>query len=95
MFSFLTNHRHVCGIHLIRTVGQILVVILYASHIFGCLWWVTSRYDEDASWWQRDGLEIDDATSTYIASLYWAATTITTVRRNRVRASNRGGKQSD
>lgn len=60
--------------------GQILVVILYASHIFGCVWWVTSRYDEDASWWERDGLEIDDATSTYIASLYWATTTITTVR---------------
>ncbi|CAM9253169.1 unnamed protein product [Ectocarpus sp. 4 AP-2014] len=60
-------------------VAQILVVILYASHVFGCLWWVMSRYDNDESWWQRDGLDIDDATSTYIASLYWAATTITTV----------------
>eukprot|EP00752_Nemacystus_decipiens_P013801 g12253.t1 len=60
-------------------VVQILVVILYASHIFGCVWWVTSRYDDDESWWERDGLDIDDATSTYIASLYWAATTITTV----------------
>lgn len=58
---------------------QILVVILYASHIFGCLWWVTSRYDDDDSWWERDGLNRDDAKSTYIASLYWAATTITTV----------------
>lgn len=58
---------------------QILVVILYASHIFGCLWWVTSRYDDDDSWWERDGLNRDDARSTYIASLYWAATTITTV----------------
>ncbi|CAM9812213.1 unnamed protein product, partial [Ectocarpus sp. 8 AP-2014] len=60
-------------------VVQILVVILYASHVFGCFWWVMSRYDNDESWWQRDGLDIDDATSTYIASLYWAATTITTV----------------
>lgn len=54
-------------------------MILYASHIFGCVWWVTSRYDDDESWWERDGLDIDDALSTYIASLYWAATTITTV----------------
>ena len=57
------------------------MVILYASHIFGCLWWVTSRYDDGESWWARDGLDRDDAKSTYIASLYWAATTITTVRR--------------
>lgn len=57
---------------------QILIVILYASHIFGCLWWVTSRYDERRSWWEVDGLDIEDARSTYIASIYWAAATITT-----------------
>lgn len=61
------------------------MVILYASHVFGCFWWVMSRYNNDESWWQRDGLDIDDATSTYIASLYWAATTITTVRGGSVR----------
>lgn len=48
-----------------------------------------SRYDEGESWWQRDGLDIDDAASTYIASLYWAATTITTV------SSARGGGNAD
>ena len=64
---------------------QILVVILYASHIFGCVWWATSRYDADESWWEIDGLKLDDATSTYIASLYWAATTITTVRSTRAK----------
>lgn len=55
-----------------------MIVILYASHIFGCLWWVTSRYDERRSWWEKDGLDIDDARSTYIAAIYWAAATITT-----------------
>ncbi|CAM9269782.1 unnamed protein product [Ascophyllum nodosum] len=61
-------------------VAQILIVIIYASHIFGCLWWVTSRYDDgQRSWWGQDGLDIDDTMSTYIASIYWAATTITTV----------------
>lgn len=55
---------------------------------------MTSRYDEDASWWQRDGLEINDATSTYIASLYWATTTITTVRSSQDQ-KNRGSRRQE
>lgn len=66
---------------------QILIVIYYSAHIFGCLWWVTSRYQEDGddSWWGVDGLSKNDTVSTYIASLYWATTTITTVSSPRTR----------
>lgn len=33
----------------------------------------------EESWWVLDGLSLADSTSTYIASLYWGVTTITTV----------------
>ena len=46
---------------------------------------MTSRYDDgQRSWWGQDGLDIDDTMSTYIASIYWAATTITTVNGQRL-----------
>lgn len=68
-------------IHLGLRVSQILLVIYYSAHIFGCLWWLTSRYQVEESWWVLDGLSLGDSRSTYIASLYWAVTTITTVSR--------------
>lgn len=62
------------------------MVIYYSAHIFGCLWWAVSRYDVENSWWVLDGLVMEDTVSTYIASLYWAATTITTVNAHNVAA---------
>ncbi|CAM9886997.1 unnamed protein product, partial [Discosporangium mesarthrocarpum] len=55
------------------------MVIYYSAHIFGCLLWVITRYELVDTWWQADGLEKEDIGSVYLASLYWATTTITTV----------------
>ncbi|CAM9091735.1 unnamed protein product [Chrysoparadoxa australica] len=58
---------------------QVFATIYYCAHIFGCVWWATSRYNEGDSWWAADGLTTGELRSLYLASVYWALTTITTV----------------
>ena len=60
-------------------LGKLILPMFFIAHYFGCFWYFVS-IDQETSWWK--GIPLDDVnslTSRYIASLYWAFTTMTTV----------------
>ena len=66
----------------IKLVGTLALL----GHFFGCFWSFVSLSamdEEDDSaprtWWESLGLQEEDLTGRYIASIYWAFTTMTTV----------------
>ena len=66
-------------------VGKLMLTLLFIGHLFGCFWSFTSIQTaapeefETRTWWGADGLREEELFARYIASLYWAFTTITTV----------------
>ena len=57
------------------------VTVMLLVHIVGCLWYFVAKLEGFGpdSWVFRFGLEDDPAVSQYIASIYWAFTTLATV----------------
>lgn len=67
---------------------KLVLTLALLGHFFGCFWSLVSLSEantgEDDSevpttWWESLGLEPDDLQGRYIASIYWAFTTMTTV----------------
>lgn len=68
---------------------KLMVTLALLGHFFGCFWSFVSLSaydsgdDDDGtsarSWWQSLGLLEEDLSGRYIASIYWAFTTMTTV----------------
>ena len=68
---------------------KLVVTLALLGHLFGCFWSFVSLSEEASSddvdgaapstWWERVGLEREDLMGRYIASIYWAFTTMTTV----------------
>eukprot|EP00752_Nemacystus_decipiens_P018412 g16511.t1 len=68
---------------------KLVVTLALLGHLFGCFWSFVSLSEEASSgdpagaapstWWEAVGLEREDLTGRYIASIYWAFTTMTTV----------------
>lgn len=66
---------------------KLVLTLALLGHFFGCFWSFVSLFEEssadDASsqtrWWENLDLEEDDLPRRYIASIYWAFTTMTTV----------------
>jgi hypothetical protein len=56
-------------------------VVLILSHFAACLWYYTARLDEFGhdTWVVRYGMMDEPQERLYLASLYWALTTLTTV----------------
>jgi len=63
----------------VRSV-RLLVFLGFVGHIFGCFWsYVSIESNSDETWWSVLDIAEEDLYSRYIASLYWAFTTMTTV----------------
>ena len=67
---------------------QLIISLIFIGHLFGCFWNYTSSNfvsaEDEANgfvWYKNPLVDIDDddVNSKYIASLYWAFTTMTTV----------------
>lgn len=66
---------------------KLVFTLALLGHLFGCFWSFVSLSegtpeDDDSApsvWWQSLGLAAEDLTGRYIASIYWAFTTMTTV----------------
>ena len=60
---------------------KFLCSVLLCVHIAGCFWFFAARlYDfEPDTWVSRCGYRDSDTWSKYLASIYWAVTTVTTV----------------
>lgn len=68
---------------------KLVVTLALLGHFFGCFWSFVSLSEEasegdvsegaPSTWWESLGLQREDLTGRYIASIYWAFTTMTTV----------------
>eukprot|EP00520_Triparma_pacifica_P017623 CAMPEP_0118633512 /NCGR_PEP_ID=MMETSP0785-20121206/1037_1 /TAXON_ID=91992 /ORGANISM="Bolidomonas pacifica, Strain CCMP 1866" /LENGTH=1378 /DNA_ID=CAMNT_0006524393 /DNA_START=171 /DNA_END=4304 /DNA_ORIENTATION=+ len=59
---------------------KLLITVTFIAHMFGCFWFFTSVQTTDpADAWYADVDDTLDIQDKYIASLYWAFTTMTTV----------------
>jgi hypothetical protein len=67
------------------------MLFIISLHIFTCLWIVITTFDETViSWIIKTGFEHHPTTEKYIASMYFVATTFTTVGFGDIRAYNIG-----
>ncbi|CAM9734706.1 unnamed protein product [Ectocarpus fasciculatus] len=68
---------------------KLVLTLALLGHSFGCFWSFVSLSEEasdddidgaaPSTWWERVGLQPENLTGRYIASIYWAFTTMTTV----------------
>lgn len=60
---------------------RFLLYVLVSVHIAACFWYITARLDHfgPETWVHRLGYAEESAGSKYLASFYWAATTVVTV----------------
>lgn len=67
---------------------KLVLTLAVLGHFFGCFWSFVSLSEETdtdddsvapSMWWKGLGLQEEDLTGRYIASIYWAFTTMTTV----------------
>eukprot|EP00903_Cladosiphon_okamuranus_P016337 g15066.t1 len=68
---------------------KLVVTLALLGHLFGCFWSFVSLSGEanaddladaaPSTWWEKVGLVREDLIGRYIASIYWAFTTMTTV----------------
>jgi len=60
---------------------RFLLYVLVSVHISACFWYITARLDEfgPETWVHRLGFAEESAGTKYLASFYWAATTVVTV----------------
>ncbi|CAM9551032.1 unnamed protein product, partial [Hapterophycus canaliculatus] len=86
-FRLLTEEFMELNDVLFRGLKLVLTLALL-GHFFGCFWSFVSLSEESegddvgggsSTWWEKLGLQRDDLTGRYIASIYWAFTTMTTV----------------
>ncbi len=59
-----------------------LLYVFYIAHIVGCMWhWLALLNDDEGmSWITRYGIQDKSLAVHYFSSIYWAITTMTTVR---------------
>lgn len=64
-------------LHLLKFISGYLILV----HILACLWYYTSKIDDDQvdTWPMRYGLVDKSTAEVYVASLYWVLTTLATV----------------
>jgi len=64
-------------------MATIFLLMVTIAHIFACGWSYVARIDEDEfyvnSWVSKYGIAEESVGKQYVASLYWAFTTMTTV----------------
>ncbi|CAN0573553.1 unnamed protein product, partial [Ectocarpus sp. 12 AP-2014] len=67
----------------VMSLLKMLVYMTYIAHILGCMWhWLVTFEAEGISWASKFGVEevVQASLGTrYVASIYWAFTTMTTV----------------
>lgn len=63
-----------------RLLGSFITILLFV-HIMSCFWFFSARLEgfHPNTWVAQSGYLDSDTTTQYIASMYWAITTITTV----------------
>lgn len=69
------------GINVIYTrLFKVFIGVFFATHVVGCFWYATFWIDlNENSWVVRYDLEDASLSSKYLASIYWAFSTLTTV----------------
>uniref|UniRef100_A0A7S1TYD3 Cyclic nucleotide-binding domain-containing protein n=1 Tax=Phaeomonas parva TaxID=124430 RepID=A0A7S1TYD3_9STRA len=66
-------------------IFKLMLILMFIGHFFGCFWSYNSLQSgdpndwESTTWWGADGIDESDIWTRYVASLYWAFTTMTTV----------------
>ena len=59
---------------------KLLITVSFIAHMFGCFWFFTStQTTEPENSWYHEVTDSDTIPKMYVASLYWAFTTMTTV----------------
>eukprot|EP00347_Sterkiella_histriomuscorum_P023751 403333513 len=79
------------NIGVLSGIVKILVLILFSTHTFACLFWLVgyqSSSSRDKSWILEKGLLDDEITSQYINSMYWAFTTLVSLGYGDISATN-------
>jgi hypothetical protein len=56
---------------------KIVVTILVVTHMAGCFWYLIGS--EEDGWVQRYGMVMSPRDVQYVAAMYWAFSTLTTV----------------
>ncbi|CAM9187432.1 unnamed protein product [Discosporangium mesarthrocarpum] len=62
------------------SLGKMLLYMMYIAHILGCMWhWIATSKENQLSWVSEFGVDEENVSVRYVASIYWAFTTMTTV----------------
>lgn len=64
-------------------ICKLLFEVWFVAHVISCFWYLFASFDPRGSWWLAAGLQQEPNSSHvsehYLAALYWAFTTMTTV----------------
>ena len=74
----------------VRRINWFLINVLIVTHLVGCIWYFLAKINDfdDTTWAYHSDIGDDSEPRLYMASIYWALTTITTVGFGDVRARN-------
>jgi hypothetical protein len=65
--------------HGVSRLIKIVVTILVVTHMVGCFWYLIGLSSEEDGWVFRYGLILSPRDVQYVAAMYWAFSTLTTV----------------
>jgi voltage-gated potassium channel Kch len=82
--AILKNLEEYLDLTWIMKAAQLVVTLIMFAHFFGCFWSLVAVHEggesaEAITWITEDRIQLTTVGSKYLASIYWALTTMTTV----------------
>jgi len=65
--------------HGVSRLVKIVMTIMLVTHMVGCFWYLIGLTSSESGWVSRYGLMLSPKNVQYVASMYWAFSTLTTV----------------